>query len=255
MAINYTPEYNKEIRDAVKHARAVQRRLYKRGIKLGVNIPTTSDLKARYQTRRELNRELSYLRKLSSRSDNLLKEVETSGGAKGIKWKFDYLKLNRRQAIEFFENEKRLELAKNPIYPGEKMRLNEIEENLQILNMDIDYMNQGQFREYEGAIKEYLSMPEKQRNGYRGFLWQLENSMRMAGYENQSINYLFNKFKKLSPSQFHEFYAKNDLIKRIYELVNSVPNGENKLTLSDDDARELIDTLFEEVDQDIAELS
>ena len=253
MAIRYTKAYNKEIRDAVKHAQTVAKTLSRRGVKLGIQVPKVSDLKARYQTRRELNKELTLLKKLSSSNDRLLKDVETSGGATAIKWSYEYLKLNQKNAIEFYENEKRIELKRQPMFPGERMRLNEIEENLRVLNSNIDYMNQDQFKSYGAAINDYLDMPAKQRAGYRGFLWQLENAMRMSGYEEESINTLFNKFKELTPSQFHELYRTNNLIQRIYHFVISPPHGnELKLTVTEEDARDIIDALNDEIDFDIA---
>lgn len=255
MAIRYTKSYNQEIRNAVKHAKAVERTLSRRGVKLGVRIPKVSELKAKYQTRRELNKELRLLNKLSSSDDKVLKQIETSGGATAIRWEFDYLKQNKDQAIKFFEWEKQLELRKNPKYPHEFERLNEIEFNLQTLQSDIDYMNQDQFKSYEGAIKEFFHIQKQMSNGYRGFLWQLENAMRMSGYNEEEIKSLFNKFKGLNPSQFREYYKTSGVVNRIYELVNSPTNGnEMKLTTSDEDARLLLDTLREEVDADIARI-
>ena len=255
MAIRYTKSYNKEIRDTVRHFNSVRKTLSKKGIKLTPSPIKVSELKARYQTRRDLNKELNLLNKVSSSSDRLLKEVETSGGATVIKWNLDYLKQNTKNAIEYFEWEKKLELQKNPVYPHEKERLNEIEENLNILQTDVDYMNQTQFREYSGAVSEYFQIQKHMKTGYRGFLWQVENAMRLTGYENEDINKLFDKLKTLNPSEFHEWYRTNDLVNRIYELVNSPGNGnEMKLTTSNEDAKILLDTLFEELDEDIAKL-
>lgn len=255
MAIRYTKAYNKEIRQAVKHFNSVRNTLSKRGIKLTPAPLKVSELKARYQTRRDLNRELTLLNKVSSSSDRLLKEVETSGGATAIKWNLDYLKQNTKNALEYFEWEKKLEQQKNPIYPHEFERLNEIEQNIDYLKMDVNYMNQDQFKAYSGAVNEYFQIQEHMKRGYRGFLWQVENAMRLSGYENEDINKLFNKLKTLNPSEFHEWYRTNDLVNRIYELVNSPANGnEMKLTTSNEDAKILLDALLEEVDEDIAKI-
>lgn len=255
MAIRYTKAYNKEIRQAVKHFNSVRNTLSRRGIKLTPAPLKVSELKARYQTRRDLNRELTLLNKVSSSSDRLLKEVETSGGATAIKWNLDFLKQNTKNALEYFEWEKKLEQQKNPIYPHEFERLNEIEQNIDYLKMDINYMNQDQFNAYSGAVREYFQIQEHMKKGYRGFLWQVENAMRLSGYENEDINKLFNKLKTLNPSEFHEWYRTNNLVNRIYELVNSTPNGNGmKLTTSNEDAKILLDALLEEVDEDIAKI-
>lgn len=255
MAIRYTKAYNKEIRKAVRHFNSVRKTLSKKGIKLAPAPIKVSELKAKYQTRRELNKELRLLSKVSSRGDSLLKEIETKGGATAIKWNLDYLKQNVKNAIQYFEWEKELELAKNPKYPHEMARIHELDQNLAYLQTEVDYMNQEQFKGYQGAIREYFNIVKHMRSGYRGFLWQIENVMRLTGYEEEQIDNLFNKFKSLTPSEFHEYYEKNDLVKRIYEIVKSpVHGGELKLTLTEDDAKDLIDTLYEEVDLDIAEI-
>jgi hypothetical protein len=255
MAIRYTKAYNKEIAKAVKHFNSVRKTLSKRGIKLTPAPLKVSELKARYQTRRDLNKELALLNKVSSSSDKLLKEVETAGGARAIKWNIDYLKQNAKQAIEYFKWEKSLEQARNPIYPYERMRIDELDANIEILNMDVDYMSQEQFKGYSGAISEYFQIQKHMKSGYRGFLWQVENAMRISGYNDEQVNTLFDKLKVLNPSEFHEYYRKNDLVKRIYEMVKSpTKNGETKLTTTEEDARVLLDTLVEELDQDIAEI-
>ncbi|MBO7715537.1 MAG: hypothetical protein J6S85_18385 [Methanobrevibacter sp.] len=253
--IKYTPEFNARIRKDVRHFNQVRKTLSKKGIEITPPPFNVSELKIRIQDRGELIKELNLLSKISSKSENVLKEVETSGGVKSIKWELDYLKANQKQAIEQFKREKEYELRNHPILPVEKMRLFEIEEMLEVMNLDVDYMNQEQFKNFKAGMKEFFQMAEHMNRGYRGFLWQVENAMRLAGYENKDINALFNKFKGLTPSQFHEYYRTNDLIKRIYELVNSDPNGNPmKLTTSEEDARVLIDTLIEEVDEDIAQI-
>lgn len=254
MSIKYTPEYNKEIRKAVKHFNTVRKTLSKRGIKLTPAPIKVSELKARYQTRSELNKELNLLNKISSSNDRLLKEVETAGGATAIKWNLDYLKQNTKNAIDYFKWEKELELKNHPVYPHERERLNEIERNIEVLQQDVNFMNQNQFKEYSGAIKEYFQIFNHMKTGYRGFLWQIENAMRITGYDDRQVNSLFKKLKQLNPSEFHEYYRNNDLVKRIYEIVRSPVHGDVKLTTTEDDAKDLIDTLLEEVDEDIAKI-
>ena len=254
MAIRYNKAYNKQIRDTVKHARDVQKTLERHGVKLGYRVPKVSELKQKYRTRRELNKELSLLKKLSSSDDKLLQQVETTGGATAIKWDFEYLKQNAENAIKYYKWEKKLELSKNPVYPHEKERLNEIEENLDYLQMEVDYMNQDQFNAYKGAINDYFKMQEHMKRGYRGFLYQVENAMRITGFSDEDINSFFNELKKLNPSEFHEWYRTNNNVKRIYELIPSPPHTKNKLTTSTEDAEDIIGDLLRTHKEDIARI-
>ena len=253
MAIRYTKAYNKEIRQAVKHFNTVRNTLYKKGVKLTSAPLKVSELKARYQTRRELNRELTLLNKVSSSSDRLLREIENQGGARAIKWELDYLKLNTQNAIKYFEHEAQIERQRLPEFPGERMRLDAIEQKIHYLKMDVDYMNQEQFRSYRSAIREYMATPAKQKGGYRGFLSEIEGVMRLVGYDDATINSFFNKFKVLTPSQFQDLYETSDLISRIYELADSpIYSGTLKINTATGDAKEMIDTLIEETDELVA---
>ena len=253
MAIRYTKAYNKEIRQAVKHFNSVRNTLNKRGIKLTPSPLKVSELKARYQTRRELNRELTLLNKVSSSSDKLLKRVENQSGASSVKWELDYLKLNTKKAIEYFQHEADIERKRLPEFPGERLRLDALEQKIQYLKMDVDYMNQEQFRSYRSAIREYMAVPGKQKGGYRGFLNEIEGVMRLVGYDDTTINRFFDKFKVLTPSQFQDIYETSDLISRIYELADSpIYSGSIKMNTSTGDAKEMIDTLLEETDELVA---
>lgn len=249
MAIRYTKAYNKEIRQAVKHFNSVRSTLSKRGVKLTPSPLKVSELKARYQTRRELNKELNLLNKVSSSSDRLLKEIENNGGVKSVKWELDYLKLNQKKALAYFKREAEYERRRLPQYPSEKMRLDAIEQKIQYLQLDLDYMNQQQFRSYRAAIREYMATPAKMKGGYRGFLNEIENVMRLVGYDDTTINSFFEKFKVLTPSEFNSLYANSDLISRIYELADSpIYSDSIKINTSQSDAKEMIDTLLEETD-------
>lgn len=253
MAIRYNKAYNNEIRKTVKHFNTVRNTLSKRGIKLTPSPLKVSELKARYQTRRDLNKELALLNKVSSSSDKLLKEVENQSGATSVKWELDYLKLNTKKAIEYFEHEAEIERKRLPEFPSERMRLDALEQKIHYLKMDVDYMNQEQFRSYRSAIREYMATPAKQKGGYRGFLNEIEGVMRLVGYDESTINTFFNKFKSLTPRQFQDLYETSDLISRIYELADSpIYSGSIKMNTSTTDAKEMIDTLLEETDELVA---
>ena len=253
MAIRYTKDLNARIRKEVKNFNARRKVLSKRGIKLTSAPLKVSELKARYQSRRDLEKELSLLSKVSSRNDSLLEEVENSGGATAIEWELQYLKLNEQKAREYFERERDIVRAKVGRFPGERIRLDNIEQKIAILDLNIDYMNQDQFNSYRSVIREYASIPAKIKGGYRGFLVEVEESMSKLGYDRKDINKVFNKLKQLSPSQFHQFYEENDLVGRIYELIQSPKHGGGgDFTTTEDDAGDKIATFIEELDDNIA---
>ena len=253
MAIRYTKDLNAKIRKEVKNFNARRKVLSKKGIKITSAPLKVSELKARYQSRRELERELSLLSKASSRNDSLLKEVENSGGATAVKWELEYLKLNEQKARDYFEHEREIVASKVGRFPGERMRLDNIEQKIAILDLNIDYMNQDQFKNYRGAIREYMSIPAKIKGGYRGFLIEVEEAMSSLGYSKEDIKDVFNQLSKLTPDQFHKFYEENDTVQRIFELYQSPKHGKKSgnLTTSEEDMKDKIKTFKEELADNI----
>lgn len=249
MAIRYDSNYNAKINRVVKNFNQKRNRAIKRGFK---NVPApikVSDLKARYTSRRELNKQLTQLTRFSRGGDAVLKKVENEGGATAIKWELDYLKSNLKAAKEFFANEYKLVSSKVGDFPGERMRLDNLAKKMNTLDLDLAYMNQSQFNSYRSAIREYINKPKKYGAGYRGFLSEVETVMRIVGIDEKTIDQFFEKFSVLTPDQFHKLYETSDLISRVYEIAGS-PNvpGTIKLNTSKDEAKDLIDTLLEETD-------
>lgn len=249
MAIRYDANYNAKINRVVKNFNQKRNRAIKRGFK---NVPQpikVSDLKARYTSRRELNKQLTQLTRFSRGGDAVLRKVENEGGATAIKWEFDYLKSNVKAAKKFFADEYRTVAAKVGDFPGERMRLDTITKKLATLDLDLAYMNQQQFNSYRSAIREYINKPKKYAAGYRGFLSEVEAVMRIVGIDEKTIDQFFEKFSVLTPDQFHKLYENSDLIARVYEIAGSPDTpGTIKLNTSKDETKELIDTLLEETD-------
>lgn len=249
MAIRYDSNYNAKINRVVKNFNQKRNRAIKRGFK---NVPApikVSDLKARYTSRRELNKQLTQLTRFSRGGDAVLRQVENEGGATAIKWELDYLKSNVKAARKFFADEYRTIAAKVGDFPGERMRLDAIAKKLSTLDLDLAYMSQSQFNSYRAAINEYINKPKSYAAGYRGFLAEVEGVMRLVGIPEGDIDKFFEKFKVLTPEQFHQLYENSDLIGRVYELADSpIYEGGLKLTTGNDEAKVLIETLMEETD-------
>jgi len=250
MAIRYDPGYNKEIRDVVRNFNRKRNRAYAKGFRDLPDLVKVSDLKARYSSREDLNKQLKMLKTFSSGGNGILEAIENQGGATSTAWEFKYLKENAEDARDYFLRQYKLVAKKVGRFPGERLRLENIAEKINFLDMDIKYLDQEQFRSYKATINEYLKSASKQRAGYRGFLAEVVSVMKMVGIEDRDINRVFNKVKELSPSQFFTMYEESDLISRIYELADSpiYTGGTLKLNTTPDRAKELVDTFVEEVD-------
>ena len=105
VAIKYDKAYNAEIRRIVHNFNQKRNRAIKRGFTHLPPLMTVRELKLRYTSRSQLNRELRLLERFNKKRDEALKVVETSGGAKAIQWELDYIKANLRYAKEFYDRE------------------------------------------------------------------------------------------------------------------------------------------------------
>ena len=246
MAIRYNKELNARLRREVDNFNKKRKRAIQRGFRQLPPAMKVSELKARYTVKSDLDRELNRLRRFNV--TNALERVETQGGIDSTSWELKYLKGNVRNARDYFEREYKRVSKRVSKFPGEAERLNNIRAKIDILDIDLSYMNQEQFRSAKRAIFEYVEAPAKRKAGYRGFLSEVDLVMQRLGYSSDDINKVLNKFNKLSADQFLYAYDHFDIISRIYELADSPIYGGLKMNTTDEDAEDLVDTLMEQVD-------
>ena len=246
MKVKYSQEFNKDMYSIVRNFNKRLLRLEKRGFTQLPAPAKVSELKSRYQVPSDLTRELNRLKNF--KRGDVLKKIENDGGAKSIAWEFTYLKSNQKNAKDFFEREYERVNKRVKRFPGEKEHLFTIQNKLKLLDMNIDYMNQKQFRSAVSAVNEFATFPTRLKTNYRAFMSEVDQVMKVLNYSDEERDKLFRKFSKLTPTQFFYLYDNNDLIGKIYSLADSPEYGGLKLNDTEDAAREDIDTFLEEVD-------
>ena len=174
--------------------------------------------------------------------------MENNGGVKAIDWEMKYLKNNLNSAKAYFEREYDRVSKRIGRFPGERAYLDTISAKINLLNLDTTYMNQNQFRSAMSAVNEFAKAPTNLKSRYRGFLSEVEWVMDRVGISDKDKEKFFNKFSKLSPTQFLYAYDNNPLIARIYNLYFKTEGGEAIMTTTTDDAEKQIESLFEQVD-------
>lgn len=250
MAIKFDKAYNAEIRRVVRNFNQKRNRAIKRGYKYLPPKMTVSELKSRYTSRSQLNRDLNALKRFNREGDKALKVVETSGGAKAIKWEYDYLKKNLQYAKEFYDRE--IEDAARldtPMMVAKSEYINNLKSKRDYLNLELAELNQSQFRTFRNTINEYLYANERNMNGYRNWMNEVELIMRNLGYDNKTINKFFEGFNELTPRQFLTMYRQSQLVSRIYELYIPTKDHSFKLSTTEEDAKDLINTFMVEKDE------
>lgn len=250
MAIKFDKAYNAEIRRVVRNFNQKRNRAIKRGYRYLPPPVTVSELKSRYTTRKQLNRDLNAMKRFNREGDRALRVVETSGGAKAIKWEFDYLKKNLQYAKEFYDRE--IEDAARldtPMMVAKAEYLNNLKSKRDYLNLELAELNQSQFRTFRNTINEYLYANERNMSGYRNWMNEVELIMRNLGYDNRTINKFFEGFNELTPRQFLNMYRQSALVSRIYELYIPTKDHSFKLSTTEEDAKDLINTFMVEKDE------
>ena len=250
MAIKFDKAYNAEIRRVVRNFNQKRNRAIKRGYKYLPPKMTVSELKSRYTSRSQLNRDLNALKRFNREGDKALKVVETSGGAKAIKWEYDYLKRNLQYAKEFYDRE--IEDAARldtPMMVAKSEYINNLKSKRDYLNLELAELSQSQFRTFRNTINEYLYANERNMNGYRNWMNEVELIMRNLGYDNKTINKFFEGFNELTPRQFLTMYRQSQLVSRIYELYIPTKDHSFKLSTTEEDAKDLINTFMVEKDE------
>lgn len=248
MAIRFDENLNSEMRRVVRNFNQKRNRAIKRGYHFIPQPLSVSELKQRYTTRSELVRDLNRISQFNKGKDAALKAVETSGGAKAIKWEYDYLKANLKYAQSFYdrqiENASKMDTELNV----SKMEyVNNLKTKRQFLELEFTDLNQSQFNTMRATINEALNANARNLASYRGWLNEVETIMRHLGYSNKEINSLFEGLDELTPEQFIKMYRQNALVSRIYELyIPSRDRGDFKLSTTEEDARELLDTFLAE---------
>lgn len=246
MAIKYNAKYNEEIRSIVRNFNKRRNRAEKAGYTNLPPLAKVSELKSRYTVRSELERALSNLE--TFRHDTL-KKIENRGGAKSVAWEYQNIKNNLNAARQFHRREYERISKRIGKFPGERLRLDAIAAKISLLDKDINYLNQEEFRSYRSAVLEYINFPIRAEKGYRGFLSEIDLVMDRLQFSNERKESILEKFKELTPEQLFYVYNENDLIGRIYDLIDSpIYDGTGKMNESEEYAEDLLNTLEEELD-------
>lgn len=250
MAIRYDKDYNAKINRVVRNFNQKRNRAIKRGFKYVPPALTVSELKARYENRADLNRELRLISKFNKDKDEALKVIETTGGAKAIKWEMDYLKANIKHAKEYYDREiSKVQHLDTEMNVTKKEYLNNLITKRNYLDLELAQLDPSQLRTYRKTIDEYLYANERKAQGYRNWMTEVEQIMRILGYSNETIDEFFEGFDELTPEQFLRMYQQSAIVSRIYELYIPTNDGSFKLSTTEDDARDLIDTFMLEKQQ------
>lgn len=246
MATRFSKERNKNINRIVFNYNRRLKRLEKAGVK---NLPThqyVKELKNRFQNSSDLNRELRFLERFNRSELQKTKPLNKEADVK--KWQVTYLQNNAELAKQYWESQyeridKRLER-----FPGQRTYLDNISAKIDILNKDISEMTSSEFRSAVSAVQSFTMSPRQRAAQYRGFLSEVEWIMEITGYTQEERDEFFNKFSKLTPSQFIYAYDNNAIIEKVFSLYHKDYGDEEARITDPKNADTFIELLLSEID-------
>lgn len=225
------------------------RRRRKRAIEAGFKnvLPDFKlrDLRSIYTSPSDLEKQLKVLAKFTQKA--LLNKITTRSGTKVSSWQFANLKTNRELAKNYFEKEYERINQRVLTYPGERSYLNNIQAKIDLLALDINVMDEQQFRSAHAAILEFEKSNEMRRAEYRGFLNEVDWLMEKLDVPSEKRDKFFKKFETLTPQQFLYVYDNNPIIAKIYSLYHKSSDGEAYI-MEEEDPKEILNQLMKYAD-------
>lgn len=246
MSIKFDDNLNQRISRTVKNYNRRIKTAKAAGIKAS-NLPSTvsvSQLKRSYSRRADLERELNNLQAFSRRKtiqDPLQKVSE---------YQKEVIRTNRRKTVAFLEKRKQYLEKENPFkLPSQQAEIEGVQRNIDLLRKPFKSATQSELKAMERQVNKYRQSFAKQAAGYRGFLTEIDWVMRNTGIPKEQRDEFFNKLRKLDAVEFEEVYNNSQLLQRVFELADSPSYGEMKLNTTEDNAREIVELLFDDIDR------
>lgn len=234
----------------VENYRRRRKRLVDAGFKNVLPDFKLRDLRSIYNSSSDLEKQLKVLAKFTQKT--LLNKITTKSGAKVSSWQFANLKTNRELAKNYFEKEYERINQRVFTYPGERTYLNNIQAKIGLLDLDINVMDEQQFRSAHAAILEFEKSNEMRRAEYRGFLNEVDWLMEKLDVPSEKRDKFFKKFETLTPQQFLYVYDNNPIIAKIYSLYHKSSDGEAYI-MEEEDPEEMLNQLMKYADAIVKE--
>lgn len=244
MAIRFSDDYNRKIYNVVRNFNRKIKRLQSKGVS---NLPepiSTRELKTNYQTRQQLNKQLGLFSKFGER--DAVEEVETSGGAKAIKWELEYYKANTQNAIDFFEREIEKSRSSDSEYRIlRKDYQNNLQSKINLLQRSMKESSPKVYTSQVQIIKDYLHNVERMKAGYKNWMDIVNRAGNFAQVDKRVMKSLNTKLSGLSEQQFTDLYHNEGLVRRVFELQYQTEKGAD----DPDDIKNLLEVLDEKIDE------
>lgn len=239
MKITFGDDIEKEIERTVRNfnAKVKYNKNKTRGKGMLPQRIRVQDIKEKYsdKPRAELVRQLRLYQSFGKR--NALNAISSS--TRLSEWEKDYFEQNLEKTRQFYDKEigelKHIIGDKPEYFLRQNSRLGVLITKRKMLDKDLTKLSESDI----SVLRHTFNYAERsdivKQKGFRLYLDQVERLLKLRGVSKQEREKLLSKFDVLTENEFSEMVRNEDLIDRIYDLVNS-PSGRGQYELMVDDA-------------------
>lgn len=228
----FDADFNAEIRRTVKSFNQRIIRAERRGMK---NLPSrvsVAKLKARYTTKKDLKRELGYLKSMNTNPTAMNRRK--LGDTWIVNWEYDYLK-NKLADVKDFYNVM-IEMAKdrykdNPNDIGLRDDYMNLQERVKLLDRNLDDLTYSDLRSMRTYISKYENYGTTDNDYFNTYLSALQTMLEGSNLDAETIREIKEKFNSLTPQELVELIKRHDVVNDVFNYVNS-PNDSLKLQIA-----------------------
>lgn len=224
MAIRYSKEFNKEIRQVVNNFNNKIKRLERNEQEIIPDKESISELKQIYQDRRQLKRKLRQLKDFSKRGAEEV--IITPGGAEMTKWEFetgkaDYSMVKRRikKRVEKYPQKQASPYLKDENLVTDETKLAEMQSAFKNLTAD-------QLRRIKATIDTELKAKMQEDIFKENLLKRLRGSLISQGYDPSLID----RFESFTGEQLLQIYKNEQYLADIMDFGDTEGN-KRKITV------------------------
>lgn len=255
--IRYDKKLNAEIRRAVNNFNAKIRRLEKMESN-NVVIPEkikVSDFKKGYDSRRDLRRQLNYLKMFSKRGAE--EKIVTTGGFETSKYQVAVVKRESARVKRNLTRQINMYMKITPSVFGVKQEVNKgqmedtkltnLKSKREALNKNLLDLNAEQYNRYLELLNNQRQSSYKDRIFKENYLEMLLSTGYISGYDTEKINEMASQLMNLDVNNFTRLFDTESAVKNILENYDLLKiNNFDTSSLSDvfRDINELYDNLY-----------
>lgn len=243
--------FNKNARRIVKSYNQKLARAKNRGLSYLPEKQSLREIRMQFPNRKDMQKYLNQLKSFNDMGKSAFDIIETKGGGKLSRYQFSVMKSSLKDTKDFYDEqivEAEEIFGNDPYSIAKRDYVLNLKAKREYLSRDIMSLDQSGLRTFQKYIDYSNNFERLNAVGYRNFLSGVTDIMKMQGYDQETIDMIYDKVSELTPAQFFKMYHDNDVIDKIYDIIPSPEHGKGVINTKDKDAQATIEKLLRDLD-------